>query len=157
VSRDEFIEYFEWDRAAAAAASAAAASGPEPESPTTPNASSPTTSAASSPATSPGTSPATNPRGPRPAGFIPSHLVSVKNLEKVFDIVNIEATGRMKLRTFMKALGQVPKIGRLLDKVGRCRLTPGCDRVECQRLKLNMMNRFQTLLSIWNCALQQGC
>jgi hypothetical protein len=122
VSRDEFIEYFEWDRAAAAAAAA----GTEPFTPT---ASSRNTSAASSPATTPGTSPpttpGTTPRGQRPVGFLASHLVSVKNLEKVFDIVDIEQTGRMKLRTFMKALGQVPKIGGLLDKGAQVREEDG--------------------------------
>jgi hypothetical protein len=34
----------------------------------------------------------------------------------VFEIVDMDEKGKIKIRTFMKALGQVPKIGKLLDK-----------------------------------------
>ena len=45
-------------------------------------------------------------------------------------------------------------------EVGRCRLNPGwpwVDRAWCQRLSLNVMNRFQNLLSNSTCAATSRC
>jgi len=42
--------------------------------------------------------------------------VRVKYLSSVFDIIDMEHSGEIKVRTFLKATTQVPKVARLLDK-----------------------------------------
>ena len=44
------------------------------------------------------------------------YLVRVKYLSAVFDIVDMDQTGEIKVRTFLKATTRVPKIAQLLDR-----------------------------------------
>ncbi|MDB9924634.1 hypothetical protein OAD67_00080 [bacterium] len=44
------------------------------------------------------------------------YLIRVKYLSGVFDIVDVDGTGKMKIKTFLKALKKVPKVDALMKK-----------------------------------------
>ena len=64
------------------------------------------------PSASPSSTPPESPR----ADPAEPYSVRVKYLARVFDVIDVDGEGKIKVKTFIKALERVEKIGQLLEK-----------------------------------------